>query len=129
MRSKIIIGTILIVFILNYSYPANQQLEDLKKRIAKCASIKNDLERMKCYDQLAKELGLFSASISKPTVVKGKWMSDIETNPVDDSKTVTLALFADEGKSTYGEKVTIQRVSRRNPEIHRLCRRGHSYVG
>ena len=40
----------------------------------------------------------------KPT---GKWITSIDTNPLDDSRTVHLSLVADQGQSRYGEDITL----------------------
>jgi type VI secretion system protein VasI len=101
----------LILYIFFFSVQAVGQQEDiayLKKRIAICAAIKGDLERLESYDQLARELGLVAKAIVLPTTGTGKWSSTSETNPVDDSTTVVLSLEADEGRShLQAEKITL----------------------
>jgi len=80
----------------------------VEKEIAKCAVEAGDLDRLSCYDDLAKKRGLAGPQ-SEPTKIagKGKWRVSVETNPVDDSKTVVLALRADSGKSKWGKPVTL----------------------
>lgn len=87
--------------------PATSQSDQFKKRIAKCAAVEGDLERLECYDQLARELGLVQTSETKPAAGKGKWIVNTKTNPVDDSRTVTLILTADEGKSSWRTAITL----------------------
>ncbi len=123
MKNRIIIGAILTAVFLCYSCSSNQQSEDLKTRLANCASIEDDQERLKCYDQLVQDLGLLTLTGTKPAVDKespptiddenkpivdkGKWSVDTETNPIDDSKTVTVSLLADEGEGIYGDKIIL----------------------
>jgi type VI secretion system protein VasI len=40
-----------------------------------------------------------------PTKGTGKWITQIDKNPLDDTKTVTLILQADEGKSSMGDPI------------------------
>ncbi len=77
-----------------------------EKEYAKCALIKGDLGRLECYDKLTKTKNIDGKQI-EPTKIagKGKWQITIDKNPIDDSKTVTLILYADSGKSKWGEPV------------------------
>ena len=92
---------------LLHSNSAEAQTPDIRKKIAKCAAIAGDLERLECYDQLARELGLVRAATTRQSAGSGKWLSKIETNPVDDTKTVNLVLVADEGKSAFGQSIAL----------------------
>lgn len=60
--------------------------------------------RLACYDQLARACGLLASSPDKDN---GKWVVHVETNPLDDSKTVLLTLTADTGATRLGEKVEL----------------------
>ena len=88
------------------NFSTGQQV-DIRKRLAECAAIKGDLERLECYDRLARELGLIKTTITPRIAGTGKWKVSVEKNPVDDSKTVFLALLADEGKSKFGEAIAL----------------------
>lgn len=96
--------SLLVTFLL-FSAVAQASIE---KEIAKCAVKSGDLGRLSCYDDLAKQEGLAGPQ-SEPTKIsgKGKWLVSVKTNPVDDSKTVVLALRADSGSSKWGKPVTL----------------------
>lgn len=78
----------------------------IDREVATCALVDGDLSRLECYDSLAKKYGLQGPQ-SQPVNISGngKWDVDVETNPIDDSKTVTLILKADEGSNRWGRPV------------------------
>jgi type VI secretion system protein VasI len=82
--------------------------EELEKEIAGCAAIDGDLERLECYDRLAQSLGLDRAQ-PVPTAVEGngKWQVSVKTNPLDDTTTVVLGLYAGSGTSARGGRVLL----------------------
>ena len=76
------------------------------KELAKCAIVNGDLARLECYDNLTKKYKLNGKQKKKTTIVgKGKWDVRIDTNPIDDSKTVQLVLNASSGKSRWGKQI------------------------
>tara|TARA_B100001123_G_C15261633_1_gene1006788 strand:+ start:111 stop:719 length:609 start_codon:yes stop_codon:yes gene_type:complete len=79
------------------------------KEFAECSSQKGDLDKIECFDNLAKKYNLNGVQTSKEEIQdSGKWNVSIDTNPIDDSKTVTLYLVADSGKSSMlGEPVVL----------------------
>jgi len=81
---------------------------DIDREIALCAVKQGDLARLACYDGIAEKHGL-SGPQSEPTGItdSGKWSVSSKTNPVDDSRTVTLYLVADSGKSKWGRPVSM----------------------
>lgn len=79
---------------------------DLKKNIAKCAQILGALERLECFDALAHTQGVDKPKDVTPAIGgKGKWEVSVESNPVDDTKTVTLTLMSDGARSRWGNPV------------------------
>ena len=79
-----------------------------ESEFAACAALDGDLERLECFDTLAKKNNLDSSqSLPSPTDGVGKWHVSIDVNPIDDSKTVTMLLLADSGQNRFGEKVAL----------------------
>ncbi|WP_157420041.1 type VI secretion system-associated protein TagO [Oceanisphaera avium] len=69
-----------------------------------CAALSPNDARLACYDQLAKD----HAKISEHAdTAHGKWEVDIKVDPIDDSKTVHIALTADSGNSRYGKPIQL----------------------
>jgi len=76
------------------------------KEFAKCTFIKGELARLDCFDNLAKEKNIDGLQPQQVNIQdKGKWQVNIDKNPVDDSKTVSLVLNADSGKSAWNKKI------------------------
>lgn len=78
----------------------------VQQELAVCASMEGGLDRLECYDGLAKKHGLDRPQ-SQPIKVSGtgKWNISVKTNPIDDSTTVVLRLDAESGKSRRGKPV------------------------
>jgi len=74
--------SVLLAF-LCFSVAAQASIE---KEIAKCAVKSGDLDRLSCYDNLAKREGLAGPQ-DEPTKISGKgnWQVSVTTFPVDDS--------------------------------------------
>ena len=78
---------------------------DTNKEIAKCAIIKGDLERLNCFEKLAK-VNKLDGPQQKPTPTDvGNWIVADEINPIDDTRKVTLFLKASSGQSGYRKTV------------------------
>lgn len=91
---------------------------DLGPQLAKCAVLKGSVERLDCYDALARAWAGGSSSIPAPTKPRhpgdsGKWTIDITKNVMDDSQTVVMVLPADGLKATL-----ILRCKQGEPEVY-----------
>jgi type VI secretion system VasI family protein len=85
---------------------SNAIAEVSNKEIAKCAAVKGDLSRLDCYDKMAQKHNLNAPQTTSPEVKNtGSWRVSDETNPIDDSRTVTLILEATSGKSKWNKNV------------------------
>lgn len=74
---------------------------EVNKEVAKCFSKEGSLDRLNCYDNLAKEIGVAgSKTETKKISGSGEWRVSSEINPIDDSRTDTLFLVSDEGGNT-----------------------------
>ena len=69
--------------------------------LARCAKTRLAAERLRCYDQLARvtEAAPTKTRPASSAMTAGAWKVEEQTNPLDDSKTVFLALVAAEGRS------------------------------
>lgn len=104
MRYHFLKILIFLGFIISFSSPLSAQ--EIEKRIAKCALLKGALERVECYDQIAKNYNLDGPQTVATTITgTGAWQVSVKTNPLDDTKTVILTLKAKGARSKYGESI------------------------
>lgn len=83
-------------------------LADIQKGVAACAAKKGELDRLACYDGLARENKLDApVPLSTAPDGVGKWLVRDTRNPIDDTRTVSLTLFSDSGQSKWNKKVTL----------------------
>lgn len=79
-----------------------------KKEVATCAAINGDLDRLECYDNMAKRHKLAGL---QPVTIKGEgvgnWIVESEVNPIDDSKTVNLFLVASSGVARFDKPISL----------------------
>jgi len=80
----------------------------VEQEIATCSSKEGDLDRLACFDAIAKARGLDGPQ-PQPVELSGtgKWSVSVDTNPIDDSTTVLLSITADSGRSSLGKPVTM----------------------
>jgi type VI secretion system protein VasI len=74
------------------------QETEIKKTLAACATLEIESARLDCYDQLAKAVARLPPEVAESKFkdsAPGKWTVASSTNPVDDTRTVVLALVDD----------------------------------
>ena len=88
---------------------SNQALAAIdEKEIALCAAKDGDLDRLECYDSIARKNGLDGPQdISTGPESEGKWQTSKKQNPIDDSITATAVLAADSGNSRFGNPIAL----------------------
>lgn len=110
MKKKYILTLVLLSF-LNAA---------TKQDIAICANKDSDAERLICFDSIAKKLNV---NEPKQEIIanKGKWLTTIDTSPIDDSQKVILTLEADtpvRGNFTSSTPSLILRCSENKTEAY-----------
>lgn len=91
---------ILLILVL-FSYLALAD-EEVEKKIAVCQSVTDPQQRLSCYDTLFQRKTELKANDS-PT---GNWLVKENVSPIDDSKTITLILDADQPiEARYAQKI------------------------
>lgn len=77
-----------------------------KSQMAECGLKKNNVERLECYDNLAENIGATHPTVSS-TESSGKWTTNKEVSPLDDSVNYYLSVESDQPISNrYGGTVT-----------------------
>ena len=96
-----------LLFVL--SVPAGLSAQDVTAEIAQCAAIEGALQRLDCFDQLARELGVDSPQPASPAdgVKVGSWEVSDEINPLDDTRSVRLGQIAESGQSSMGSSIAL----------------------
>lgn len=94
--------------------------QELDGELTRCAALESDLDRLACFDRVARRYGLAPTEERVRVEGAGKWLVKEKTNPLDDTRTVVLSLPADEGRSRWGDPIY----------LHLLCTSGNteSYI-
>ena len=80
--------------------------EDLDKLISRCAAVSGDPLRLQCYDDIARSRDLVPR-VETSRSPEGNWDVQIESNPIDDSKVVWLAVHANNVTGGRGKPVLL----------------------
>lgn len=102
--------------------------KELRQGLGKCTAIKSDLSRLDCFDGLARSSGLIEHTMLQESDNRtGNWRSNVTTNPLDDSKTVTLSLSSQKGGSRFDERPTL--IVRCQSNTTEMYINWHEYLG
>ena len=64
--------------------------QEIDRGLAGCAAIENTVNRLTCYDELAKQRNVDKPAVE--TVTKGKWEVQTETSKIDDSTNAYMSV-------------------------------------
>lgn len=94
MNRAILISILLLLPALQISAMASE------RGLAECSKIQSNEERLNCFDELAD-----AVAPDNDQGDLGSWDVSVDTNPMDDTRTVTLLLRAESGNSAYGDPI------------------------
>lgn len=77
------------------------------KELAICSSKENSIQRLNCFDDLAKKYDQISKTIDTSSKAKGAWITSTETDPLTDRSIYFAQLDAIEGKGRFGDKIKL----------------------
>ena len=83
------------------------QSADVDRALARCSVVEGKLDRLTCFEEIAKNRDVDGPKTTELSSGEGKWVVEESKNPIDDSLTITAVLAADTGQSRYGEPVTM----------------------
>jgi type VI secretion system protein VasI len=75
------------------------------KELATCAANNNSVQRLSCFDDLAKKYGQVPTTIQTTTGNTGNWRTSTDTDPLTDKSVHYALLDATDGRGRFGEKV------------------------
>lgn len=75
--------------------------------IATCAARASSVERLACFDNLAKRHQLAPSSITQPSEGPGKWWTNTTVDPLNDEDMYLAGLTAESGRGRFGEDVDL----------------------
>lgn len=85
------------ILIFIFLFFPNSAFSDIsKKEFLACSLLKEDIKKIECFDNLGKKFDLNNDhSISDKEEDFGEWNISTETNPLDDTKTITTYIFSE----------------------------------
>ena len=93
--------------------------EEIDRGMASCAAVENDVNRLSCFDDLAKQRNVAGPGIE--TTSKGKWQVQSETSKIDDRTNVFMAVESEnEFEGKYG--------SSQHATMFIACREGQTHL-
>jgi type VI secretion system protein VasI len=97
-----------LILALGFAWPGVVEAQNgLSQELARCVAVANDLERLMCYDALARAQSLDRPRERPvPTEGVGAWQIRDQANP-NGSRAVSLALVATSGTSSSGQPIVL----------------------
>lgn len=97
---------VIVVLVIVFANPVWSAVS--AKQLARCAAIMGDLSRLECYDnfvKLQKLAGREGQQADKDGT--GKWKLQMDTNPVDDTKTVVLTIEENSNRGRWDKPIVM----------------------
>lgn len=118
----------LILLALAIVIPADANAEEPDRGLAGCAAIENTVNRLTCYDELAKQRNVDRPALE--TVSEGKWVVQTETSKIDDTTNAFMFLQSDnEFSGRYkGEQRATLNIVCREKSTHVYFQLGDHFV-
>lgn len=101
-------------------YAQQNEFQSIATKLIEVSQIDDDAERLSEYDLLAEEARFLIDRLRQETAADnetedeeavpedtGDWRTQVQTNPLDDTKTIAAILEADKGTNRHGQKPTI----------------------
>lgn len=73
--------------------------------VATCAANNNTVQRLACFDDLAKRHNLAPASTVRAVAAPGKWWTQTNTDPLNDKAVHIASLSAESGRGRFGDAI------------------------
>lgn len=122
-----VIVLLCLLFLWNTALAQEKDYQNITQKLVQLSQIEDSESRLSEYDLLAEEARFLidrlkkdepadknAATESSGSKEVGKWETQIQTNPLDDSKTVAAILEADTGVNKFGKKPKIVAMCRSN---------------
>lgn len=77
------------------------------KSVTQCASDSNTVNRLACFDELARKNGLAPNTETTTETAAGKWITSTDTDPLTDKSVYFASLDADDGRGKFGDEITL----------------------